>query len=82
MNEARTVLDRLERIEALRASEASPAALLAELRALVREGEAWARAEGHGTAAASSTLSTLDGALDRRPGRASREEVVDPNVTL
>jgi len=45
MDEARAVLERLERIEALEASAAAPGELLAELRALVREAEQWARRE-------------------------------------
>jgi hypothetical protein len=45
MDEARKVLERLERIEALQRSPAARPALLAELRALVVESEAWARAE-------------------------------------
>ena len=45
MDDAGRVLQRLARIEALRA--AAPAAdVLAELRRLVPEAEAWARAEG------------------------------------
>ena len=48
------VLARLERIEALRA--AGPASeLLVELRALVPEAEAWARAEGDARARAAAT---------------------------
>jgi hypothetical protein len=47
MEEARRVLARLERIEALDRGEALPGVLLAELRALLAEAEAWARAE-HG----------------------------------
>lgn len=46
MEEARAVLRRLERIEALEREGADAAALLAELHALVREAEAWARLEG------------------------------------
>ena len=46
MDEARRVLDRLARIEALERSEAPACELLAELRALLREAEAWARLEG------------------------------------
>jgi len=46
MDEARAVITRLERIEALEREGAHPATLLAELRELVREGEAWARLEG------------------------------------
>jgi hypothetical protein len=46
MDEARAVLGRLERIEELERADAAPAALLGELRALVREAEAWARIDG------------------------------------
>ena len=46
MDEARAVLGRLERIEELERAGASPPALLGELRALVREAEAWARLDG------------------------------------
>jgi hypothetical protein len=45
MEEARRVLARLERIESLDRERARPADLLAELRALLVEAEAWARAE-------------------------------------
>ena len=45
MEEARTVLVRLERIEALDRAHAEPAVLLEELRALVDEAETWARRE-------------------------------------
>jgi hypothetical protein len=83
MDEARAILERLERIEALKTVDAGPAALLAELRALLREGEAWARAEGDGTAAARSMLSSLDDALGRRPNDcASREGVVASNGSV
>ena len=40
------MLRRLDRIDALEREGAHPPALLAELRALVREAEAWARADG------------------------------------
>jgi len=40
------VIERLNRIEALERERANPQALLAELRELVREAEAWARLEG------------------------------------
>jgi len=52
MDEARAVLDRLQRIEALERGGASPRELLGELRALVGEAEAWARVEGDERAAA------------------------------
>jgi hypothetical protein len=45
MDEARKVLERLERIEALKAANAEPGALLGELRALVADGEAWLATE-------------------------------------
>jgi len=41
------VLDRLEQIEALRRGSATPTELLAEVRALLAECEAWLRSEGH-----------------------------------
>ena len=45
MEEARTVLARLERIETLDRAHVEPSVLLDELRALVDEAEAWARRE-------------------------------------
>ena len=51
---AEQVLARLERIEELR-SGGPPGELLAELRALVPEAEAWARAEGDGRAQTAAT---------------------------
>ena len=46
MDEARRVIERLERIEALDRSTASPAELLDEVRGLLRDAEAWVRIEG------------------------------------
>ena len=46
MEEARRVLDRLDRIESLQRADAAPAELLEELRALLVDAEAWARVEG------------------------------------
>jgi hypothetical protein len=51
VDEARAVLERLERIEALEHRGARAAELLEELRALVREAETWARREGDERAA-------------------------------
>jgi hypothetical protein len=51
MDEARAVIERLDRIEALERDGAPAAALLEELRALVRDAEAWARLEGDARAA-------------------------------
>ena len=45
MNEARRVIRRLERIETLQGAQAPAADLLAEVRLLLREGEAWLAAE-------------------------------------
>jgi hypothetical protein len=46
MEEATAVLERLARIEALDAAGAPAGELLAELRALLGEAEAWSRQEG------------------------------------
>jgi hypothetical protein len=58
MDEAERVLARLTRIETLRTGARSGAGLpqlLAELRALVPEAEAWARAEGDARARTAAT---------------------------
>ena len=46
MEEARSVLDRLDRIDTMRRANAGPAELLGELRALLQEAESWAKIEG------------------------------------
>lgn len=46
MEEARRVIERLERIEALDRSTADPAELLAEVRGLLHDAEAWVSVEG------------------------------------
>jgi hypothetical protein len=46
MEEARKVIERLERIEALDRAAADPAELLAEVRGLLHDAEAWVRVEG------------------------------------
>jgi hypothetical protein len=51
MDEARTVIARLDRIEALERDGAAPGVLVEELRGLVRDAEAWARLEGDERAA-------------------------------
>jgi hypothetical protein len=56
VDEARRVIERLERIEQLRAAGASRAALLLEVRTLLAEGEAWLAAEPTGTEAARVAL--------------------------
>jgi hypothetical protein len=52
MDEARAVIDRLDRIDELERAGAPPGTLLEELRGLVRDAEAWARLEGDARAAA------------------------------
>ena len=54
MDEARAVIDRLERIEGLEQNGAPPTVLLEELRGLVRDAESWARLEGDARAAAAA----------------------------
>jgi hypothetical protein len=51
MDEARVVLERLERIAELERAGAARSELLDELRALVDEAHAWSRAEGGGAGA-------------------------------
>ena len=46
MDEARRVIERLERIEELDRETASPAQLLDGVRGLLRDAEAWVRVEG------------------------------------
>jgi hypothetical protein len=56
MDEARAVIQRLERIEALEREGAGPKQLLAEVRELLREGEAWLEQEREGTDLAADAL--------------------------
>jgi hypothetical protein len=49
MDEARAVLARLDRIDALERERAPAEVLLAEVRALLTEAEAWVRTEPEGT---------------------------------
>ena len=67
MEEAQAVLDRLRRIELLDAEGAATPHLLAELRALLTEAEAWVRAEGEGTERAEEALERCRDALEREP---------------
>ena len=75
MDEARAVLARLERIERLEHLGTAAHDLLDEVRSLLREAEAWVRAEPGGTDRAEAALADcrealLDGALgDRSPSR-------------
>jgi hypothetical protein len=85
MDEARRVLDRLERIERLRDDGAPAAVLLGEVRALLSEGERWLateRPEGLDAAKAALTRCRVELRDDGRDGScasgscaAQREEV-------
>ena len=69
MDEARAVLARLERIEALDRNGTPGDVMLTELRALVVEAEAWARAEPAPTSAAEDAIERLRTAIGRLPER-------------
>jgi NAD-specific glutamate dehydrogenase len=56
MDEARAIIDRLERIEALDREGATAAALLAEVRELLREAEAWVETERGDTVRAAAAI--------------------------
>jgi hypothetical protein len=71
MNEARRVIERLERIESLQRAEAPASALLPEVRGLLRDGEAWLAVEGRDTEPAAA-------ALERCRGRLAEGEGVRP----
>ena len=63
MDEARRVLERLDRIEELDRAGTPPPVLLAEMRALLGEAEAWVRVDGDERAAAAvAGLQRLDAA--------------------
>jgi len=63
MEEARRILERLDRIEELERANAAPAELLAELRGLLEDAEAWVRVEGG--AAAGEAVTRLRESLAR-----------------
>jgi hypothetical protein len=66
MDEARAVLNRLERIEALERECAPARAILAEVRALLTEAEVWVGSEREGTDLAEQALRRCRDALDAR----------------
>jgi hypothetical protein len=68
MDEALAVLHRLERIEALDREGAAPRAILAEVRELLREGEAWVERERDGTELAADALERIRGSRDGPTG--------------
>jgi hypothetical protein len=62
VDEARKVIQRLERIEALQSSQAPAETLLGEVRQLLREGEAWLAAEQRaGAAGGAGAAAALEG---------------------
>lgn len=80
MDEARLVLERLERIERLRDDGAPAAVLLGEVRALLSEGERWLATERpEGLDAARAALARCRAGLREdaceETGQAPREEV-------
>lgn len=73
MDEALKVMDRLTRIEALEREGCPAGVLLGEVRALLREAEAWVRAEPGGTGRAAEALERSREAL--AAAAETREEV-------
>jgi hypothetical protein len=71
MDEARAVIQRLERIEALDRTAAPADVLLEEVRALLREAEAWVRIEPDGTDPAADALERCRNALNMPNSRGS-----------
>jgi hypothetical protein len=66
VDEARAVLARLDRIEALDRSGTPAGVLLAEVRALLVEAEAWVRAEGDVGDRAARALDRCAAAVEAR----------------
>ena len=83
MDEARRVLERLDRIDGLRQAGAEPPRLLGELRELLHEGEAWLVAEGSGLGRARAVVGELERKLSRSErGEHAVEEVVTGRAPL
>lgn len=77
MEEARAVIARLDRIEALERERAPARVVLAEVRALLAEAEAWVRVEPAAAAHAAVALERCRAALERPP-----EDALDTSRTL
>jgi hypothetical protein len=75
VEQARAVLDRLERIDALRRAEAPAGVLLDEVRSLLSEAESWAAADRPG-GRAEEALERCRDALDA--GERSAQDVLLP----
>ena len=77
MDEARQVLERLERIDALRREGAPVADVLAEVRSLLAEGERWIAAERPGSVERARTA-----LADCRAGLVAQSEEVAAETSL
>lgn len=82
MDEAKRVLERLERIERLDRDATPARVVIDELRALVTEAEAWAGVERGDTSAARRAIGNLGAALSdavaQATANATRVEAVPP----
>ena len=76
MEEARAVLHRLDRIEALEREGSPVRTVLAEVRALLAEAEAWAAAERDGTDLVEQALRRCRDALESQGRREKNVEAV------
>jgi len=78
MEEARHVLDRLRRIELLEQERAPAPAILAEVRELLVEAEAWVRSEARGDARAEAAVAGLEEVVEgaREPALEARRTLV------
>ncbi|HEX3454536.1 MAG TPA: hypothetical protein VHS03_07915 [Gaiellaceae bacterium] len=73
MDEARAVIARLERIEQLEQRGAAAGEVLAEVRGLLSDAEAWVRSEASGTDLAEAALERCRDALqEAEPGKEVR----------
>jgi hypothetical protein len=73
MDEARAVIARLERIERLEQRGAAAREVLAEVRGLLSDAEAWVRSEASGTDLAEAALERCRDALqEAEPGKEVR----------
>jgi hypothetical protein len=79
MDGEQRVSERLERIEALQRGRASEGALLAELRGLLEDGEAFFAAEAAAAQGAVSASRRNDGSL-RRGGGGGAESVTGASI--
>jgi len=77
MDEARQLLERLERIDALRREGAPVADVLAEVRSLLAEGERWIAAERPGSVERARTA-----LADCRAGLVAQSEEVATETSL